>query len=82
MHFIMTKSDYNLDTKMQDIINNITAKNFENNEIDLIKSFFVGDIEEDDELAQMNNDNNIVFGVNNLYPIYLEIEKIFKKIII
>ena len=82
MHFIMTKSDYNLDTKMQDIINNIKEKNFENNEIDLIKSFFVGDIEEDDELAQMNNDNNIVFGVNNLYPIYLEIEKIFKKIII
>ena len=79
MHFIMTKSDYNLDTKMQDIINNITANNFENNEIDLIKSFLVGDIEEDDELAQMNNNDNIVFGVNNLYPIYIEMEKYLKK---
>ena len=79
MHFIMAKSDYNLNTKIQDIINNIKENFFENNEIDLIKSLFFGDIEEDDELAQMNNNNNIVFSVNNLYPIYIEMEKYLKK---
>ena len=72
MLFIMTKSDYNLDIQIQDIINNISETNFDTNETNLIKSFFNGDEEEDndlDDLDQMNANNNIVFGVNNLYPL-------------
>ena len=81
MLFIMTNSGFNLDIQIQDIINNLSEKYLDNNnEFDLIKEFFFGDLEKDDDLAQMNDDNNnIVFGINNLYPLYTEIEKSIKK---
>ena len=84
MFFIMTKKDYDSDTKIQDIISNQLDKNinFNKKEIDLINIFFNGDLNEDNidgDLDEMNA-NNIVFSVNNLYPLYIEIvEKYIKN---
>ena len=84
MFFIMTKKDYDSDTKIQDIISNQQDKNinFNKKEIDLINIFFNGNLNEDNidgDLDEMNA-NNIVFSVNNLYPLYIEIvEKYIKN---
>ena len=77
MSFLLKNSEaYKKDTNLVEIIARLQEiKSLDETQRQLVKGFFNVENNDDDDLALMNGENEDIYYVETLYPIYQEIEK-------